>query len=396
MKKNLDLNNLEEGKTIIKDFADGQATFYSKIPISDNIFLEDETGFLYCKNSIVGNVGVQKYLGKEIGLKGKDGKKVIEMVRLEDSVFNEVSMASYEGKPITLHHPDKKVNSKNYKDYIVGSIKDVKRDEDNLSSDIVLYDAYTIDKVQKGEMKDLSLGYRAKIVQMADGRYKQTDIVINHLAIVEQGRAINAQIVDNKTVNDDEENETVLEPQDFSDKIHVTESENHSVRINTYDDETHEETTKEVTTYESKHTHYEVAKQQLIDSKLKNKGDNTMEKDFKYFMAELKDLATYPKGEFRDAALKALSVECKDTLGTELPTIEDIKQSVIDKSVGFKDTKDETKEEPETKTLKIFANDEERYFKSLYRKMDNPEVARKYASMDYNDVLDAMTEGRTL
>ena len=397
MEKDELLNNIPKNGTIMSEFKDGHGTFYSKIAISDNVSIEEETGFLYCKNSILGHTGVQKYLGKEIGLKDEESEKVIEMVRDEESVFDEASMSSFEGKPITLFHPKGKVNSKNYKKFIIGSIKDVARDKENLSSDIVLYDEYTIDKVQKGELKDLSLGYRAKVVQMADGRYKQTDIVINHLAIVEDGRAINAQIMDENTVED--EKEIVLEPKDFTDKIHVTQSNNSSVRVTTYDDETGEETTKEISTYESKHSHYEKMKQQLIDSKLKTKikGETPMEKDFKYFMAELKDLAAYPKGEFRDKAYEALSVDCKDTLGTELPTIEDTKTSAIANSVGLKDSKKDFKEdEEETKTLSIYAKDEQRFYENLYRSMDNTDTARKYADMTFHDVYTAMSEGRAL
>ncbi len=390
-----------ENQTIMAEFKDGLGTFYSKIPISTNIFLEDETGFLYCKNSILGNTGVQKYLGKEIGLKGEEANKVIEMVRDEESVFDKASMSSFEGKPITLFHPKGKVNSKNYKKFLVGSIKDVKRDEGNLASDIVLYDEYTIDKVKKGELKDLSLGYRAKVVQMADGRYKQTDIIINHLAIVEEGRAINAQIMDENTVIE-EKQEIDLEPKDFKDMfkdtVFVTQTNNTTKRVETYDDDTGESTTKEINTYESKRSKYDVLKQQLIDSKTNKKGENQMEKtkDFKYFMAELKDLAVYPKGEFRDKAYVALSEDCKETLGTVLPTIEDTKQSVIANSVGLKDTKIEEQEQEKTKVLEIYAKDENRYFENLYRSMDNKDTARKYAEMTFHDVYTAMSEGRTL
>ena len=399
MDKDKLLKNISEtNQTVIKEFADGQGTFYSKIPISSNISFEDETGFLYCKNSILGNIGVQKYRGKEIGLKDEEAEKVIEMVRDEESVFDEVSMSSFEGKPITLFHPKGKVNSTNYKKYIVGSIKDVKRDESNLSSDIVIYDEYTIDKVKKGELKDLSLGYRAKVVQMADGRYKQIDIVINHLAIVEDGRAINAQIMDENTVVE----EDTLEPKDFQDMfkdtVFVTKTNRNVQRVETYDNETGEETEQEVTTFQSKRSKYDELKQQLIDSKTKTKieGENQMEKDFKYFMAELKDLATYPKGEFRDSAYVALSEDCKETLGAVLPTIEDTKQSAIANSVGLRDGNIGLEEEPETKVLEVYAKDENRFFEKLYRSMDNTETARKYADMTYNDVYTAMSEGRTL
>ena len=383
-----------EFKTVIKEFNDGKGTFHSIVQISDNIFHDEETGYLHCYNSILGGIGIQKYLGKEIGLKDDKEKEVIEMVRESVDVFDSESMSTFKGKPVTLFHPESKVNSKNFKKFIVGSLSDAKQDEenkDNLIGDVVIYDEYTVDKVMKGELKDLSLGYRAKVIPMADGRYKQTDIVINHLAIVEQGRAQMAQIVDNETIEVKE-----LEPKDFTDKIHVTESKNTSVRINTYDDDTGEETTKEISTYESKHSHYEKLKQILMDSKTNKKGETKMEKDFKYFMAELKDLATYPKGEFRDQAYEALKVDCQGTLGTVLPTIEDTKTSAIAKSVGLKDSKDDFEEEDETKVLEVYAKDEKRFYENLYRSMDNTETARKYAGMTFHDVYTAIQEGKVL
>ena len=179
-----------ELKTVIKEFNDGKGTFHSIVQISDNIFHDEETGYLHCKNSILGGVGIQKYLGKEIGLKDGKEETEIEMVRESVDVFDSDSMSTFKGKPVSLFHPQGKVNSKNYKKFIVGTLNDAKQDQnnqDNLIGDVVIYDEYTVDKVLKGELKDLSLGYRAKVIPMADGKYKQTDIVISHLAIVEHG-----------------------------------------------------------------------------------------------------------------------------------------------------------------------------------------------------------------
>ena len=386
-----------EFKTILAEFSDGKGTFHSIVQISDNIFHEKETGYLYCKNSILGGIGAQKYLGKELPFKDVKPDSVVELVRESVDVFDSTSMETFNGKPVTLHHPERKVNSKNFKKFIVGSLNDVKQDSnnsDNLIGDIVIYDEYTVDKVMKGELKDLSLGYRAKVVPTGDGRYKQTDIVINHLAIVEDGRAEMAQIMDNKTVKD--EKETILEPQDFTDKIHVTERVEIIESTDTYDDDTGENTyTKNIKTVE-KHSHYEKMKQVLMDSKTKIKGENTMEKDFKYFIAEVKELSAYPESDFRDAAYKALKDECMEKLGVELISFADTKQSAIAKSVGLVDNKVVIEEEEETKVLEVYANDENRYFTNLYRSMDDTKTARKYASMTFQDVYTAIQEGKVL
>lgn len=386
-----------EFKTILAEFSDGKATFHSIVQISDNIFHDKETGYLHCYNSILGGTGIQKYLGKEIGLKDENADKVIEMVRESVDVFNLDSMSTFKGKPVTLFHPESKVNSKNFKKFIVGSLTDAKQDENNkehLIGDHVIYDEYTVDKVLKGELKDLSLGYRAKVVPTGDGRYKQTDIVINHLAIVEDGRAEMAQIMDNNTVKD--EKETILEPQDFTDKIHVTERVEIVESTDTYDDETNESTyQKNVKTVE-KHSHYEKMKQILMDSKTNKKGETKMEKDFKYFIAEVKELSAYPESDFRDAAYKALKDECMEKLGVELISFADTKQSAIAKSVGLVDSKVIEEEVEETKVLEVYAKDENRFYEKLYRSMDNTDTARKYAGMTFHDVLTTIQEGKVL
>ena len=119
-----------------------------------------------------------------------------------------------------------------------------------------------------------------------------------------------------------------------------------------------------------------------------------MEKDFKYFINEVKELSVYPKSEFRDAAYKLLEDECKETLGVQLVSFEDMKVSAIAKSVGLKDSV--VVEEEEETVLSMYAKDEQRYFEKLYRSMDDTETARKYAGMSFHDVYDAMSEGRTI
>ena len=385
-----------EFKTILAEFKDGEATFHSIVQISDNIFHEKETGYLYCNNSILGGIGIQKYLGKELPFKDVEPDSVVELVRESVDVFDSSSIETFNGKPVTLHHPEGKVNSKNFKKFIVGTLNDVKQDEnnsDNLVGNIVIYDEYTVDKVLTGELKDLSLGYRAKIVPTADGRYKQTDIVVNHLAIVENGRAEMAQIMDGNTVN---EEEVILEPKDFTDKIHVTDRIEIIKTKDTYDDELNESKYEKDIKIVQKHSHYEKMKQVLMDSKTNKKGENTMEKDFKYFMAELKDLATYPVSDFRDKAYDALSLECKELLDAELPAITDLKTNVFTKSVGLKDGQVIKEEKDEVEVLEVYAKDENRYFEKLYRSMDNQETSRKYANMTFHDVYTAIQEGKVL
>ena len=114
---------------------------------------------------LVGNVacakvGVQQYHGSEIG----GGNGLINVYRDESEVFALDSLASFVGKPVTNDHPPVEVKASNWKQFAVGSIgEDVLRD-----------------------------GEHIKVPVTADGtayQAKQKNIRINHLAIVDKGRA---------------------------------------------------------------------------------------------------------------------------------------------------------------------------------------------------------------
>jgi hypothetical protein len=116
-------------------FLDAGGLFYQRVKISDNMETEKETGFLYCKNSILGHVGVQQYNGVEVGM---DEYGVVDVVREAEDVFDEDSLASMDGKPITLYHPDEMVTSENFKKYAVGFIKNVHRENNYIMGDLVI------------------------------------------------------------------------------------------------------------------------------------------------------------------------------------------------------------------------------------------------------------------
>lgn len=391
----------------IKTFSDGNGLFYQKIKISDNIETEQETGYLYCKNSVLGHIGVQAYNGYEVGL---SDKKVVYIRREPQDVFDEDSLASIEGKPVTLNHPDEMVTSKNFKKYVVGFVKNVRRDGDNILGDLVVNDMDTIEKITSGELKDLSMGYQAKLEPTADGELKQTNIVVNHVAVVKEGRAMNARIVDSKPEGSEDmkldlsfqgvkDSLDTLQTQ-INDALHITKRNYESNETTVYDDETGKETRVEQTQSIVTHEHVEV-KPTLDNANLlvsvteENEGETKTMKDFNYFIGELEKVKAMPKSEFRDKAFEALNADCLETLKVELPKIvEEPKVSVLDHSVGLADNLGQTQEKKdEPKPLVYYAQDEERYFDRLYRSMDNKENAKKYASMTYNDVID-MLEGR--
>lgn len=174
------------------------AKFGCLIQLSANKFLDEETGYLHCKTSILGHVGTLKYLDKELGL--GNNNEIIEVDCHAEDLFDEDSLASLEKKPLTENHPKELVNSKNYNKYLKGICSDVNHNDSAILGDLVIYDEKAIDKVQNGELTALSLGYTAKLV-LKDGRWCQTERKYNHISLVKKGRAKYAQVLDEDTTS---------------------------------------------------------------------------------------------------------------------------------------------------------------------------------------------------
>ena len=193
----------------LKTFDGKNNTFYFTTTISDNLELL-ENGTLRCNNVIMGRSGVQQYTSKELGLSKQVGDRIINVNRYEEDVFHEETLKSIEGKPITLGHPkdDKgqpiNVTSKNIDKHRVGNILNVRRVGDNIVGDIIIDNEEIINQIINKDIRELSLGYTSVYQVDGDDALKQTEIIVNHLALVERGRAGNAMIVDeaNEKISD--------------------------------------------------------------------------------------------------------------------------------------------------------------------------------------------------
>jgi len=117
--------------------------------------------------------------------------------RPPEVVFAAESLSAYKGIPITDGHPGK-VNSRNVKQHIVGTVmSEGRQDGNDLAADIVIHDPSPVDAGKK----ELSCGYEVTFdetpgVSPAGERYDaiQTSIKPNHLALVFRGRAGNARL----------------------------------------------------------------------------------------------------------------------------------------------------------------------------------------------------------
>lgn len=148
-------------------------------------------GFLICHSVPICRTGEQEYLPREIGVE-EEKRPIITVLRTPEEVFKPAAIASFEGKPVTEDHPPVPLDSSNYSTYTKGAVQNVRRgtgeDDDKLVCDIVLYDSVLISKVEAGK-REISCGYDCKYIPNGDGTYHQADIIGNHVAIVDSGRA---------------------------------------------------------------------------------------------------------------------------------------------------------------------------------------------------------------
>jgi hypothetical protein len=164
-----------------------------------------DEGFLRVPGNVA-RTGIQDYLASELGLKG-DPNRIIKVYRPPEEVFNADSLATYNGADITLNHPVGMVNADNYKIVSKGvSRGDGQKSDIFVQCDLIIKDAAAIKAVNSGKC-ELSAGYSAIYDETPgvtlDGEkydYVQREIRINHIAIVDRGRAgALAKIFDNET-----------------------------------------------------------------------------------------------------------------------------------------------------------------------------------------------------
>lgn len=148
-------------------------------------------GFLLCEAVPVARTGEMIYGSGEVPVEtGPDN--MIRISREPDEVFRDETLASCEGKPVTLDHPDEFVAPGNFGALARGSMFNVRRgsgiEDDLMIADLMVTDAQAIKAIQDDGIAEVSLGYEADYEQVSPGRGVQRNIVVNHVALVERGR----------------------------------------------------------------------------------------------------------------------------------------------------------------------------------------------------------------
>lgn len=167
---------------------DRKISYYAS-QLSENIS-ETPEGYLICKEVPIARIGVQEYLGRELGLSDKYDD-LIKVYREEEDVFSPEAIASFEGKPFTNNHPEPKVDINNLPMYGKGHVQNVRRstsEPDLLVADVVATDPQIISEIKNKVKREISSGYDCFYVPYKDG-YRQVEIRGNHIALVSKGRA---------------------------------------------------------------------------------------------------------------------------------------------------------------------------------------------------------------
>lgn len=137
--------------------------------------------------------GIQLYAGSEVG---KPEMATVAVYRPADQVFAQDSLQSFSHAPVTMNHPADAVTADNWKTLSVGEVSTAaKKDGEWVHLPLILKDAAAIAAVDSGK-RELSAGYTCELVWgdgvTEDGQTfnaTQTNIKINHLAIVDRARA---------------------------------------------------------------------------------------------------------------------------------------------------------------------------------------------------------------
>ena len=164
--------------------------YYITEQLSEHIG-ETPEGFLLCRDVPLTRTGVFEYTASEVPVEASlDG--MVKIQRDEDEVFAENTIASFEGKPVTINHPEGMVTPENWSELAHGIVQNVRRGQGEMSDlllgDILITTEKGIELVKSG-LREVSCGYDAQYEQIEKGKGKQREIIGNHVALVTKGRA---------------------------------------------------------------------------------------------------------------------------------------------------------------------------------------------------------------
>lgn len=159
-------------------------------------------GYLICENVPICRSGFQEYRGADlIGMPGYedswgiDPNEIYKVYRPKKEVLDSNTIKSFEGLTVVDEHPNGSlVHVDNDRELNCGHIEKVRQGPDHdgevtLVGDVHIKNPELIVKIKNNEARDISCGYLTKLVRLQDKTLEMHNIVGNHVAVVEKGRA---------------------------------------------------------------------------------------------------------------------------------------------------------------------------------------------------------------
>jgi hypothetical protein len=178
--------------------------------ISENLE-ETPEGYLVARNVPIARTGPQDYkvsdlpqdTARDLGVDTSNPGANITIYRPPEEVFHPDTLKSFEGKPITMNHPEDFVDPTNYTKVAMGHVQNVRKgaeplggDDDGAGewpviADVIITAEPLLSRVKNKQMRELSCGYDFGIKRNEDNPdlIDQCSIVGNHVAVVPHGRA---------------------------------------------------------------------------------------------------------------------------------------------------------------------------------------------------------------
>lgn len=151
-------------------------------------------GYLVCYDVPIARAGSMVYAYFELPQLKPGPDNSITVLRSPEELFDPDTIASIEGKAITIDHPPRKIDPSSWKRLTLGTALNVRPgtgDQDQLLlADLLISDQDAINLVRNKLITEISLGYDAKYEQDDDnpGFARQHMIRGNHVALVKRGR----------------------------------------------------------------------------------------------------------------------------------------------------------------------------------------------------------------
>ena len=188
------------------------AQYLYQTRISDHLALTPEkylvaTACILCRSGT--GDSAQQYRMSELD-ESSNSDQLVSVDRTVSEVTSPRFLASLPGKAFVVRHPatgllTADTHSWSARGVILRAyVGDLPDENGNtlILGDVVVHDPDAIRRILAGE-RQLSVGYKYELAQGENGRLQMTNLIANHCALVEAGRAGNAQIMDAAISDDD-------------------------------------------------------------------------------------------------------------------------------------------------------------------------------------------------